>query len=117
MHCHASRSKSCQAAMLSAESCFTVKASEPERNLCCGNAAGHEPKEKACRSARGWSNVYICISRVKSPQNVCQGWFEESRQAQAGIRPLRHKADRLVTAALLWLFAGDLKMLQLLVFA
>ncbi len=32
--------------------------------------------------------------------NVCQGWFEESRQAQAGMRPLRHKADRLVTCAL-----------------
>ncbi len=31
---------------------------------------------------------------------MCQGWFEESRQAQAGIRPLRHKADRLVTGAL-----------------
>ncbi len=28
MHCHASRGKSSQAAMLSAESCFTIKASK-----------------------------------------------------------------------------------------
>ena len=47
MHCHASRSKSCQAAMLSAESCFTVKASEPEPKLDCGYAAGHYAEGKA----------------------------------------------------------------------
>jgi len=28
---------------------------------------------------------------------VYQGCFEESRQAQADSRPLRHKADRLMT--------------------
>jgi len=56
VHCHASRSKSLLAGWLSAESCFTVKASEPEsmsgHDLAWtqdhGNAAGHEPKQKAC---------------------------------------------------------------------
>lgn len=35
MHCHTSRNKFCQAAMLSAESCFTVKVFEPEPKLDC----------------------------------------------------------------------------------
>ncbi len=39
----------------SVESCFTVNASEPEPKLDCGNAAGQEPKVKACRFAAGWS--------------------------------------------------------------
>lgn len=38
VNCHASRNESCQAAMLKA-------ASEPKLEF--GNAAGHEPKEKA----------------------------------------------------------------------
>ena len=43
---------------------------------------------------------YTYISRVKSPQNERKGRFEESRQAQAITRPLRHKAYRLVTGVL-----------------
>ena len=47
MHCHAFRSKSFLAGLLSAASCFTVKASEPEPKLDLGNAAGHKPKQNA----------------------------------------------------------------------
>ena len=42
---------------------------------------------------------------MTSPQNECKDWFEESRQAQAHTRPLRHKADRLVTGVLLKLWS------------
>jgi len=42
-----------------AESCFTVKESEPESKSGHGNAAGYEPKQKASGcDARGRSNVY-----------------------------------------------------------
>ena len=40
------------------------------------------------------ASVYTYISRVKSPQNVCLGLLKDSSQAQAGTRPLRHKADK-----------------------
>ena len=42
------------------------------------------------------ASVYTYISRVKSPQNVYLGLLEDSSQAQADTRPLRHKADKLV---------------------
>ena len=48
----------------------------------------------------GYCSGYTYISRVKSPQNVCLGLLKDSSQAQAGTRPLRHKADKLVTGAL-----------------
>ncbi len=62
--------------------------------------AGHELSHKQCRSVTRWSSGYAYISRVKGPQNERKGRFEESRQAQADTRPLRHKADRLVTGGL-----------------
>ena len=46
------------------------------------------------------ASVYTYISRVKSPQNVCLGLLKDSSQAQAGTRPLRHKADKFLTDTL-----------------
>ncbi len=40
--------------------------------------AGHERKHNACRAeVGGCISGYTYISRVKSPQNVCRGSFEE----------------------------------------
>ena len=55
--------------------------------------AGHERKHNACRADVGGSvNSYTYISRVKSPQVVCQGSVEECNQAHAGTCPQNQTA-------------------------
>jgi len=85
MHCHASRNKSCQAAMLSVESCFTVKASEPEPKLACGNAAGHEPKEKALvANLLGTATASLRFATASNRRAISQNWQPLSNLPRSG---------------------------------
>ncbi len=69
--------------------------------------AGHERKHNACRAEIGGCvSGYTYASRIRSPQNVCGSLSEDSTQAQANTRPLRHKANRLVSGALRLSVAG-----------
>jgi len=76
--------------------------------------AGHERKHNACRAEIGGCvSGFTYISRVKSPQNVCRGSFEECNQAQAGTCPQnqaqgRQARERRAEAAL----AGCLYVLE-----
>ncbi len=81
MHCHASRNKSCQAAMLSAESCFRVKASEPEPKFGISNVFAKAVRAHKQRvfwsfqyTADAASNVYdractVTLLSVSASQN------------------------------------------------
>ena len=69
--------------------------------------AGHERKHNACRAEVGSCvGGYTYIRRIRGPQNMWGSWSEDSTQAQANTRPLRHKAKRLVTGALRLSVAG-----------
>ncbi len=69
--------------------------------------AGHERKHNACRAESEVAVVVIPISEeYEAPQNMWGSLSEDSTQAQANTRPLRHKANRLVTGALRLSVAG-----------
>ncbi len=69
--------------------------------------AGHKHKHNACRVEFGVCvSGYTYIRRIKTPQNMWGGLSEDSTQAQANTRPLKHKANRLVTGALRLSVAG-----------
>ena len=58
-------------------------------------AADHELRHNASETeAGGYVDVYTYISRVKSPQSLCRGRSVDSSKAQAGVGPLRHKANK-----------------------
>ena len=55
--------------------------------------ASHERKHSACRADIGGCVYgYAFISRVKFLQSVCGSLSEDSSQAQANTRLLRHKS-------------------------
>ena len=56
-----------------------------ERNSLADRSAGNYHQAAGNRNQRRAEVRSTYISRVKGPQNVCRGCFEECIQAQAGI--------------------------------
>ncbi len=88
--------------MLSAVSCFTVKASKPEPKLDCGNAAGQEPRVKAYGSARGWSSVYTW--KIREGWLWCPAVLDQHSQKVATNQQLNDPHARV--SGIVWTFHG-----------